>query len=243
MRPERPVKLFQRAQRSLFGEILDWMLTPLLLLGPVSLGVTWLVAQGIANAPFDRALRIQRADARAAGRPCRTGASQFNAAAAGARDPARRRRRPRLLPGAGRPTASCSAANATCPCPGTDEPPAPGVVYLRDGEMHGKAVRVASLWVAGAHAGRAAGAGAGGRDAREAVGARHRDHQGRAAAAVRDPAAGGAADLAGAGARHQAAVGSGGAHPRAQARRPEPARRVRRAAGGGAAGVCRSTTC
>jgi len=50
------LKLFQRAQRSLFGEILDWMLTPLLLLVPVSIGVTWLVAQGIANAPFDRAL-------------------------------------------------------------------------------------------------------------------------------------------------------------------------------------------
>ena len=43
-------------QRSLFGEILDWMLTPLLLLWPVSLAITWLVAQGIANRPFDRAL-------------------------------------------------------------------------------------------------------------------------------------------------------------------------------------------
>jgi two-component system sensor histidine kinase TctE len=50
------VKIFQRGQRSLFGEILDWMLTPLLLLVPVSIGLTWLVAQGIANAPFDRAL-------------------------------------------------------------------------------------------------------------------------------------------------------------------------------------------
>ncbi len=50
------VHLFQRGQRSLFGEILDWMLTPLLLLVPVSIGVTWLVAQGIANRPFDRAL-------------------------------------------------------------------------------------------------------------------------------------------------------------------------------------------
>ena len=50
------MKLFQRAQRSLFGEILDWMLIPLLLLVPVSIGVTSLVAQGIANAPFDRAL-------------------------------------------------------------------------------------------------------------------------------------------------------------------------------------------
>ncbi|HOM21891.1 MAG TPA: sensor histidine kinase N-terminal domain-containing protein, partial [Ottowia sp.] len=43
-------------QRSLFGEILDWMLTPLLLLWPVSLALTWLVAQNLANKPFDRAL-------------------------------------------------------------------------------------------------------------------------------------------------------------------------------------------
>src|SRR3989344_381624 len=32
------------------------MLTPLLLLWPVSLALTWLVAQGLANKPFDRAL-------------------------------------------------------------------------------------------------------------------------------------------------------------------------------------------
>src|SRR5574343_502519 len=50
------VRLFKREQRSLFGEILDWMLTPLLLLWPVSLALTWLVAQGLANKPFDRAL-------------------------------------------------------------------------------------------------------------------------------------------------------------------------------------------
>ena len=50
------MKIFQREQRSLFGEILDWMLTPLLLLWPVSLVLTWLVAQGIAGRPFDRAL-------------------------------------------------------------------------------------------------------------------------------------------------------------------------------------------
>jgi len=47
---------FQPEQRSLFGEILDWMLTPLLLLWPVSLVLTWLVAQSIAGKPFDRAL-------------------------------------------------------------------------------------------------------------------------------------------------------------------------------------------
>ncbi|HSW08621.1 sensor histidine kinase [Aquabacterium sp.] len=43
-------------QRSLFGEILDWMLAPLLLLWPMSVALTWLVAQSIANRPFDRDL-------------------------------------------------------------------------------------------------------------------------------------------------------------------------------------------
>jgi two-component system sensor histidine kinase TctE len=43
-------------QRSLFGEILDWMLAPLLLLWPMSVTITYLVAQTIANAPFDRNL-------------------------------------------------------------------------------------------------------------------------------------------------------------------------------------------
>jgi two-component system sensor histidine kinase TctE len=50
------LKIFQRGKRSLFGEILDWMLTPLLLLWPISLALTWLVAQNIAGKPFDRAL-------------------------------------------------------------------------------------------------------------------------------------------------------------------------------------------
>lgn len=45
-----------KEQRSLFGEILDWMLAPLLLLWPMSVVLTWLVAQGIANKPFDRQL-------------------------------------------------------------------------------------------------------------------------------------------------------------------------------------------
>ena len=42
---------------SLFGEILDWMLAPLLLLWPMSVTITYLVAQSIANLPFDSALR------------------------------------------------------------------------------------------------------------------------------------------------------------------------------------------
>jgi len=45
-----------RSQRSLFGDILDWMLVPLLLLWPLSVLIIWVLAQGIANRPFDREL-------------------------------------------------------------------------------------------------------------------------------------------------------------------------------------------
>lgn len=44
---------------SLFGEILDWMLAPLLLLWPMSVAITWLVAKAIANQAFDTALELQ----------------------------------------------------------------------------------------------------------------------------------------------------------------------------------------
>jgi len=50
-----PLRAFSE-QNSLFGEILDWMLAPLLLLWPMSVTLTYLVAQSIANGPFDRNL-------------------------------------------------------------------------------------------------------------------------------------------------------------------------------------------
>lgn len=45
-----------KIQASLFGEILDWMLVPLLLLWPISIAITYLVAKSTANQPFDHAL-------------------------------------------------------------------------------------------------------------------------------------------------------------------------------------------
>jgi two-component system sensor histidine kinase TctE len=141
----RPVRLFQRAQRSLFGEILDWMLTPLFLLVPVSIGVTWLVAQGIANAPYDRALEFN----------VRTLARLVAA-----------NRAPLALPTLAREILGGDTADrvyyqwldgygellggdSDIPPPGTQESPEPGVVYLSDGLIHGQPVRIASLWIAG----------------------------------------------------------------------------------------------
>jgi two-component system sensor histidine kinase TctE len=50
------VEADEGVQNSLFGEILDWMLAPLLLLWPMSIAITYLVAKAIANQPFDHAL-------------------------------------------------------------------------------------------------------------------------------------------------------------------------------------------
>jgi two-component system, OmpR family, sensor histidine kinase TctE len=56
-RPERPpVFGASGVPNSLFGEILDWMLAPLLLLWPISIAATHHVANDIANEPYDQAL-------------------------------------------------------------------------------------------------------------------------------------------------------------------------------------------
>ncbi|MGJ7519290.1 sensor histidine kinase N-terminal domain-containing protein [Variovorax sp. LT1P1] len=141
------MKLFQRAQRSLFGEILDWMLTPLLLLVPVSIGVTWLVAQGIANAPFDRALE-NNVQTLARLLVMEDGRIRF-ALPQPARDILRADDMDvvyyQVLDGRGQ----LLSGERDVPPPLADELTAPGTVYLHDATMRGKAVRIASLWVAG----------------------------------------------------------------------------------------------
>lgn len=44
-------------ERSLFGEILDWMLAPLLFVWPLSIAFTHYFANNVANYPYDQALR------------------------------------------------------------------------------------------------------------------------------------------------------------------------------------------
>ena len=145
------MKLFQRAQRSLFGEILDWMLTPLLLLVPVSIGVTWLVAQGIASASFDHSL-------------------EHNARILAQVVAAQPRDAPPVLPQELRDMVRGDendevywqvidgegdwlAGERDVPSLATDEAAAPGMVFLRDGFMRDKTVRVASVWVDGGRGG------------------------------------------------------------------------------------------
>jgi len=139
------LKIFQREQRSLFGEILDWMLTPLLLLWPISLALTWLVAQGIANKPFDRALEFN-VQALAQLITVQNQRASFNLP-----QPAREILRAddsdevfyQVLGGKG----ELLGGERELPLPTDDEKGLPGEVRLRDDELRGVAVRVAYTWV------------------------------------------------------------------------------------------------
>jgi two-component system sensor histidine kinase TctE len=139
------VNIFHREQRSLFGEILDWMLTPLLLLWPLSLVLTWLIAQDIAAKPYDRALG-------------------YNAAALAQLITVSRNRVQFNLPQSAREILRADDADTVyyqvlgargeylsgepdLPLPPAGEKVLVGQVRLRDGDIHDMGVRIAYTWV------------------------------------------------------------------------------------------------
>jgi two-component system sensor histidine kinase TctE len=137
--------IFHREQSSLFGEILDWMLTPLLLLWPISLVLTWLVAQSIAGKPFDRALEYN-VGALAQLITVSNNRLQFNLPL-----PARE-----LLRADDSDTVYYQVLGAQgeflsgerdLPLPPEEEKIVFGEVHLRDDEVHDTAVKVAYTWV------------------------------------------------------------------------------------------------
>ncbi|GAB4218335.1 MAG: sensor histidine kinase N-terminal domain-containing protein [Rhodoferax sp.] len=121
------------------------MLTPLLLLWPISLVLTWLVAQGIAGKPFDRAL-------------------EYNVRAMAQLITIRHSRAEFLLP---RPARELLRADETdtvfyqvrgtrneflsgdrnLPTPGPDDPATPDTVHFRDDVLKGADIKVAYMWV------------------------------------------------------------------------------------------------
>ena len=139
------MKLFQREQRSLFGESLDWMLTPLLLLWPVGLALTWLVAQGIANKPFDRAL-IYNAHALAQLVTVQRGRPQFNLPQS-ASEILRADDSDSVYYQVLGPRGEWLSGERDLPPPPEEEAPQPGDVRLRDAELRGVEIRVAYIWV------------------------------------------------------------------------------------------------
>ena len=129
----------------MFGEILDWMLTPLLLLWPISLVLTWLVAQGIAGKPFDRALEYN------AGTLAQLVSVNNNTVQFSLPLPARE-----LLRADDSDTVYYQVLGANgeylsgeraLPLPPDDEKAVPGEVRIRDDEIRGVAIKVAYTWV------------------------------------------------------------------------------------------------
>jgi two-component system sensor histidine kinase TctE len=129
--------------RSLFGEILDWMLAPLLLVWPMSIAATYLVATSIANAPFDRALgdsvTLLAQQVKFEGGSARLALPLAASDLLRADDADRTYFQVLASP------ATLVAGDARLPAPAEDEPPVPGVVQFRNDLIAGEAVRVAAL--------------------------------------------------------------------------------------------------
>jgi two-component system, OmpR family, sensor histidine kinase TctE len=137
--------LFQREQRSLFGEILDWMLTPLLLLWPLSLALTWFVAQGIASKPFDRALEFNL-QALTQFVVNQNGQVSFTLTPQ-ARDLLRADDSGLVYYQVLDPRGELISGESDFPLPRDNETPEPGRVLLRDDMVRGDEVRVAYTWL------------------------------------------------------------------------------------------------
>ena len=147
--PDETEAAAETRPRSLFGEILDWMLAPLLLLWPMSIAVTYLVAKSIANGPFDRALET---DAYVLARQIHpvNGIAELT------------------LPASTRDFLSADnidnvyyqvlgsqgefvGGDRDMPLPHDEDRPPPGVVAFRDDTLHGTDIRVAYTTVEPAH--------------------------------------------------------------------------------------------
>ncbi len=149
-RAQRRDEAVRPPQRSLFGDILDWLLVPLLLLWPLSVVVIWIAAQGVANRPFDREL----------GETARTLARRVSVvpAAAGAAPIARielAQSSAAILRGEREDDfffqvlgtrGERLAGDSVLPVP-AEAPVADGLPRFRDDELDGRALRVAYLWV------------------------------------------------------------------------------------------------
>ena len=139
------LRLFQRERRSLFGEILDWMLTPLLLLWPISMALTWLVAQNIAGKPFDRALEYN-VQALAKLLVVKNNQVQVNLTAP-ARDILRADDTDLIYYQVMGTRGEYLSGEHDLPAPPDEEKPVGGEVRLREDVILGEDVRVAYTWI------------------------------------------------------------------------------------------------
>ncbi|GAB7521079.1 sensor histidine kinase N-terminal domain-containing protein [Paraburkholderia sp. 2C] len=139
--PDETEAAAETRPRSLFGEILDWMLAPLLLLWPMSIAVTYLVAKSIANAPFDRALET---DAYVLARQIQpvNGIAELKLPDATS-DFLRSDNIDRVFYQVLGTRGELVGGERDMPLPREDDRPQPGIVEFRDDVLHGNDIRVA----------------------------------------------------------------------------------------------------
>ncbi|MES2263867.1 MAG: sensor histidine kinase N-terminal domain-containing protein [Pseudomonadota bacterium] len=132
-------------QHSLFGEILDWMLAPLLLLWPMSIAITYLVAKAIANQPFDHALedsvtvlaqQIHEVNGKLAPR-----------LPGSARDILRADDVDSIYFQIAGPNGDYIDGDRDLPPPSEEEHQRPGSVHFRNSNLHGTPIRIAYSYV------------------------------------------------------------------------------------------------
>ena len=122
------------------------MLTPLLLLWPLSLALTWFVAQGIASKPFDRALEYNL-QALTRFVVIKDEQVQFRINDQ-ARDLLRADDIDLIYHQVVSPQGEVISGDPDLPLPSDNETPVPGRVMLRTDTVRGDEVRVAYLWLA-----------------------------------------------------------------------------------------------
>ena len=132
-------------RHSLFAEILDWMWAPLMVVWPLSVTVTFLVAQDIAQAPFDRDLaesldliagHLREADGRVALQLSIPARELVHANAADRVYYTVLGLRGEFVDG-----------DASLPVPREGTPVVPGKVQFRGDQMAGEEVRIAYTWI------------------------------------------------------------------------------------------------
>jgi two-component system sensor histidine kinase TctE len=149
---------------SLFGEILDWLLVPLLLLWPISVALTYVAAKSLANAPYDRNLANQ-AQLLADHVKIERGRTVL-ALPPAARDLLRADETDQIYYQVISRQGEAIAGERDLPVPDEEEPPPPGQVLFRNTWYRGMELRIALMAVeipeaARQEAARADGTGAG----------------------------------------------------------------------------------
>jgi two-component system sensor histidine kinase TctE len=136
-------------QRSLFGEILDWMFAPMVLLWPLSVLLILPLARTLADAPFDRALyertegmvrQVQQTPGRGGFTPPRSTAPQLLPGAMASADED-------LVIQVVAPSGKLLAGVADFPSPGLYDFPEPGRIKLRTVTYRGTDMRVGYAFV------------------------------------------------------------------------------------------------